>query len=140
MEELESSLKSLGLSGVPRQPGTHPDLNPVDVYRSHVTALLEPITGVDAKIIYPAIQWTVQMDKGDLVLAVPALRIKGKKPDALAQEIAEKVADACASPVHASRNEMANAVPPPNSSPSRRSSKPPKSQAASCSSGSSRSR
>lgn len=72
-------------------PNCYPETNPVDVYRLHLTTLLEKITGVDPKIIYPAIQWTQGLDKGDVVVAVPALRVKGKKPDELAKEWAEKV-------------------------------------------------
>ena len=37
------------------------------------------------------LQWTQTQDKGDLMLPVPALRIKGKKPDELATEWAQKV-------------------------------------------------
>jgi len=68
-------------------PGCYPAVNPFDIYRSHITTILQPITGVDAPIIYNALQWTATLDKGDLVLAVPALRVKGKKPDQFAQEI-----------------------------------------------------
>lgn len=93
MEELTSSLKSLGVSEVPSVHGiiSYPTYNQVDIFRSHIADQLAPITGVDGKIIYNAIQWTQTLDNGDLMLAVPALRIKGKKPDELAKEIAEKV-------------------------------------------------
>lgn len=95
MDELTASLSSLGVSKVPSVPDiiTHPTFNQFDIYRSHITELLVPITGVDAKIIYPALQWTQTLANGDLMLPVPALRIKGKKPDAFAQEIVEKVRD-----------------------------------------------
>lgn len=72
-------------------PTAFPERNPVDVYRIHLTQVLHKITGVDHQIIYPAIQWTQGLDKGDVMLAVPALRVKGKKPDELAKEWAEKV-------------------------------------------------
>lgn len=72
-------------------PNCYPETNPIHVYRLHVTSILEKITGVDPAIIYPAVQWTSGLDKGDLVMAVPALRVKGKKPDELAKEWAEKV-------------------------------------------------
>ncbi len=68
-----------------------PDRNPFDLYRAHLADILTGITGVEAKIVYPALQWTTGLDKGDNVVATPALRIKGRKPDELAQEIAEKV-------------------------------------------------
>lgn len=76
-----------------RFPTSYPATNPQDIYRIHITNLLEKITGVDPKIIYPAVQWTASLDKGDAVVAVPALRVKGKKPDELAKEWAEKVSN-----------------------------------------------
>lgn len=91
IDDLSKSLKSFGLSDVPKQPGTYPELNPVDIYRSHITELLASSSGIDAKTILPTVSWTQKPEMGDLVIAVPALRIKGKKPDELAQELAEKV-------------------------------------------------
>lgn len=72
-------------------PNCYPAVNPFDVYRSHLTTLLHEVTGVDKAIIYPALQWTQSSDKGDLILAAPALRIKGKKPTELAEEWVAKV-------------------------------------------------
>jgi arginyl-tRNA synthetase len=91
VDELSETLKTIGISEVPHAPNTYPELNPVDLYRSHITELLAPIAGVDAQIVYNALQWTNTLDKGDLVLAVPALRLKGKKPDELAEDLAKKV-------------------------------------------------
>ena len=93
MDELASSLQALGVSKVPLVPETpaYPTLNQIDIYRSHITELLEPITGADKKIIYPALQWTQTLEYGDLMLPVPALRLKGKKPDEMAKQIAAQV-------------------------------------------------
>ena len=88
---LAEQLQKLGIDKVESYPNCHPDTNPVDIYRSHITGLLQEITGVDPKIIYPAIQWTQTLDKGDAILAVPALRVKGKKPGDLAEEWVSKV-------------------------------------------------
>jgi arginyl-tRNA synthetase len=90
VDELASALRSIGLTEVPRLPNTYPEINPVDIYRSHITSLLAPISGVDAKIILPALQWAQTLANGDLVLPVPALRLKGQKPDELAKELGEK--------------------------------------------------
>jgi len=88
---LEEKLKSLDLSEpLPPYPGCYPDCNPTDVYRAHLTSILADVTGVDSAIIYPSLQWTNTLDKGDLVLPVPALRVKGKKPNELAEEWAAK--------------------------------------------------
>lgn len=91
MDDLTGNLSKLGLSDLTRYPNSNPELNPVDIYRSHITDQLASITGVDSSIIYPSLQWTQTLDKGDMVLPVPALRIKGKKPVDMAVEFAEKV-------------------------------------------------
>lgn len=72
-------------------PNFWPESNPLDVYRAHLTNILHAITGVDIKIIYPAVQWTTGLDKGDMIVAIPALRVKGRKPDELVKEYSEKV-------------------------------------------------
>ncbi|KAK4973348.1 arginyl-tRNA synthetase [Elasticomyces elasticus] len=92
VDELTSSLRALGLESLPKysNPNTYPTLNPVDLYRSHITDLLAPITGVEPDVIYGALQSTQSLDYGDLMLAAPALRLKGKKPDAVANEIVDQ--------------------------------------------------
>ena len=54
-----------------------PALNPVDILRCVITEELSKISSVDRKLIYPALSWTNTLDKGDLLLAVPQLGIKG---------------------------------------------------------------
>ncbi|KAH6668698.1 putative Arginyl-tRNA synthetase, cytoplasmic [Halenospora varia] len=89
--DLAEKLSSLQLTTpLPKYPNCYPEINTVDIYRAHLTSILAEVTGVDAKIIYPALQWTQTLEKGDLVLPIPALRVKGKKPDALAAEWVEK--------------------------------------------------
>ena len=86
-EWLAHKLESLNLKNdLPKYPNCFPAYNPVDIYRAHLTEILAEITGVDATIVYPALQWTLTLEKGDLVLPIPALRIKGKKPDDLAKD------------------------------------------------------
>ncbi|RDA84742.1 hypothetical protein CP532_6931, partial [Ophiocordyceps camponoti-leonardi (nom. inval.)] len=77
---------------IDRYPNCFPDRNPVDIYRAHITSILQKITGVEPSIIYPAVQWTTTLDKGDLTLAIPALRVKGK-PDDLGKQWLEKWPD-----------------------------------------------
>src|SRR4051794_15206282 len=80
IDDLAATLKNIGLD-VPKAPTiTYPALNPVDIYRAHITELLAPISGVDPKVILPALQWTQTLNMGDLVLPVPALRVKGTPP------------------------------------------------------------
>ena len=90
-EVLSQQLRSLSVLPLPQYPNCYPEVNPVDVYRAHLTSLLAEVTGVDSAIIYPALQWTQKLELGDLVLPVPALRVKGKKPQELAAEWIEKV-------------------------------------------------
>lgn len=75
---------------IDKLPNCFPDINPVDIYRAHITSILSDITGADKSVIYPVLQWTATLDKGDLMLAIPALRIKGK-PDDLGKQWLEKV-------------------------------------------------
>lgn len=86
-EQLRGSLAT----PLPMYPNCYPEDNPVDIYRAHLTSILTEVTGVDASIVYPALQWTQTLEKGDLVLPIPALRVKGKKPPELAAEWVEKV-------------------------------------------------
>ena len=74
-----------------KYPNCHPEINPFDFYRAHLSNILAEITGVDTKIICPNRSWTQSLDKGDLVLPAPALRIKGQRPDELSKQWAEKV-------------------------------------------------
>lgn len=90
-QNLTEKLSALGLKdSLPKYANCHPDVNTVDIYRAHLTSILTEVTGVDAAIIYPALAWTQTLEKGDLVLPVPALRVKGKPAD-LAAEWAKKV-------------------------------------------------
>lgn len=73
-----------------KYPNCFPSLNPVDIYRQHIAERLAEVTGIDSLKIYQRLAWTNALDKGDLTLPVPALQIKGKKPDELAAEFAEK--------------------------------------------------
>lgn len=92
IDQLVKLASDLSLSEIrDKFPTCYPETNPNDVYRLHLTNLMEKITGVEPGLIYSMIQWTQSLDKGDLVLAVPALRVKGKKPNELAEEWAAKV-------------------------------------------------
>ena len=107
---LATKLKALSVASLPKYPNCYPEVNPVDIYRAHLTEILTEVTGVDAAIVYPALQWTQTLEKGDLVLPVPALRVKGKKPPELAAQWVENVCQS--SPI-------LNARPSPNSMLSR---------------------
>lgn len=96
MDQLAQRVEGLTVASVTElYPNAHPEINPLDLYRAHLTDLLSKASGVDKSIIYPVVMWTQSLDKGDFVVAVPALRIKGTKPDVLAQEWAAKVRLTC---------------------------------------------
>ncbi|KAL6858621.1 arginyl-tRNA synthetase [Trichoderma novae-zelandiae] len=91
LDQLTGLVNGLTLNSIAEKyPQAHPEINPLDLYRAHLSNVLAGISGVDPQIVYPAINWTTGLDKGDFVLAVPALRIKGQKPDALANKWAEE--------------------------------------------------
>ncbi|PGH04330.1 arginine-tRNA ligase [Helicocarpus griseus UAMH5409] len=78
-------------SEVSKYPNCYPSLNPVDNYRIHVAELIAEALKLDSQFVYPRIQWTNTLEKGDLVLAVPALQIKGKKPQEVIAQILENL-------------------------------------------------
>ncbi|KAI5296380.1 hypothetical protein KEM52_003244 [Ascosphaera acerosa] len=82
-------------------PNCYPTINPVDGYRIHVAELVAQALGLDAKFVYPRVQWTNTLDKGDLVIAVPSLQIKGKKPADVTQQLVDNFpeSDLIAKPV-----------------------------------------
>ncbi|KAF2107592.1 arginyl-tRNA synthetase [Lophiotrema nucula] len=71
-------------------PACSPRLNPFDVYRIHLANTLSEITDIQPGIIYPLLQRTSTLDKGDLLLPVPALRVKGERPEVLASRWADQ--------------------------------------------------
>lgn len=92
LQHITSELQLLGISDLPtfQDVQLYPEYNPVDVYRAVIIDQLRTITGAESVIINGALQWTQDLKHGDLMLPVPALRLKGKKPDELAQEIAQR--------------------------------------------------
>lgn len=89
-ESLRIKLQKLHVQQ-PDIPDCFPSINPFDIYRIHLANNLSEVTGVQPKTIYPLLQRTATLDKGDLLLPVPALRIKGDKPDVLASRWADQV-------------------------------------------------
>lgn len=92
IESLQEQLKALEVKDpLPVYSNSNPTSNPVDIFRCYVAEALSKVSGVDIDLVYPALEWTQTFDKGDLILAVPRLRIKEKKSDDLALDWAEKV-------------------------------------------------
>lgn len=88
---LSARLEELSISSLPpTMENSYPLSNTVDLYRNYITEELHKLSGVDKSIIFPALEWTTTLDKGDLIIPVPRLRIKGADLEALTLEWAEK--------------------------------------------------
>lgn len=72
--DLPASVEALTLQSTSnvssKFPGCFPTLNPVDIYREHISEELGKIAEIDPAKVYPRLQWTNTLDKGDLALAV----------------------------------------------------------------------
>ncbi|KAK1777555.1 hypothetical protein QBC45DRAFT_186034 [Copromyces sp. CBS 386.78] len=94
IDQLVKQVDGLSLDAIKAKfPENYPELNLMDLYRAHLSNVLSEVTGVDTSLIYPNLGWTSGLEKGDMALPVPALRVKGKKPNELAEEWAAKFPD-----------------------------------------------
>ncbi|CAR23171.1 arginine--tRNA ligase [Lachancea thermotolerans CBS 6340] len=87
---ITSQLQKLSIQEPPALEGSFPNVNVVDLMRNFISVELSKISGVDTQLIYPALEWTNTLERGDLLIPVPRLRIKGSNPKDLATEWAEK--------------------------------------------------
>lgn len=91
MTSLTAQLKNLSIEEPKALEGSFPEVNVVDLMRNYIAQELSKISGVDAAQIFPALEWTNTMDRGDLLIPVPRLvRTKGSNPREIATEWAEK--------------------------------------------------
>ena len=94
LQGLQSLLHTIGVDySIPPSdfPQANVLINPIDIYRCYLATFIAKIVGCDAQLAYDALQWTTTLVKGDLVMVVPRLRLKGVQPNQLAIEIASKV-------------------------------------------------
>lgn len=84
-------LSELRLPPFNRHDEAYPERNPTDIFRCYITDQLAKVSGIGPELIYPALSWTNTLDKGDLVIAVPRLRLKGAAPAEKAAEWAKAV-------------------------------------------------
>lgn len=89
-ENIISLLQTLSIKEPKNVEGSFPDVNVVDVMRNYISDELSQIAGIDASIIFPALEWTNTQERGDLLIPIPRLRIKGGNPKDLAEEWASK--------------------------------------------------
>jgi arginyl-tRNA synthetase len=92
LETLSHKLSKLDIDphSIQVYPGSNPEENPVDLFRSYITEELSKLSGVSKDIIFPSLEWTSSSDRGDLVIPIPRLRVKGTPPVQLAEEWAAK--------------------------------------------------
>ncbi|KAK4246055.1 hypothetical protein C7999DRAFT_42448 [Corynascus novoguineensis] len=91
LSELQAYLKDLGAPiPIPAFPSAEPIHNPNDIYRSYIAAALETLVDCDRLLLNESLQKPSTASKGDLVLVLPRLRLKGVKPSDLAAELALK--------------------------------------------------
>jgi hypothetical protein len=69
------SPKPFKMAAIPMQsnstfPNSYPHLNPIDAYREHISSMLAPIVGQEPAEVYPKLQWTQELKKGDLTLGL----------------------------------------------------------------------
>ncbi|CCD23837.1 arginine--tRNA ligase MSR1 NDAI_0C01760 [Naumovozyma dairenensis CBS 421] len=89
-KNITAQLQKLAIKEPKAIEGSHPDVNVVDLMRNYISQELSKISGVDEALIFPALEWTNTLERGDLLIPVPRLRVKGAKPNDLAAEWAEK--------------------------------------------------
>jgi arginyl-tRNA synthetase len=88
-QSLDEELSRLKLEQA-RFPNCYPEYSPLDAYKIHVSERVAKIAGVEPAVVYPALQRARVPEQGDLNLAVPALRIKGAKPQETGAKIVEQ--------------------------------------------------
>lgn len=90
-DTIAQSLSGLKLSSPAPIEGSYPDYNVVDVIRNYITLELHTLTGISKDIIFLALDSPSTLDKGDLLVPLPRLRLpKGTDFKAKAAEIALK--------------------------------------------------
>lgn len=71
---LTQKLSALGIKEpVAPYPGSNPELNPIDLFRSYITKELSRVSGIDQEKIFPALEWTNTSDRGDLIIPIPRI-------------------------------------------------------------------
>lgn len=90
IQQLTLLVKKLGFDEPEIYKASFPEYNPLDIIRNYITDELHKITDISKDIIFPSLDQPNVMEKGDLIIPVPRLRVKGAKPDVLAKEWADK--------------------------------------------------
>lgn len=77
VQSIAEGLSKLGLEQPETIKDSNPDFNILDVLRNYITTELHAVSGVDKAIIFDALNIPATLDKGDLLVPLPRLRLKG---------------------------------------------------------------
>lgn len=88
-EDLSEQLSKLHLQAPEFIEGSYPEYNVVDLCRNYIAGQLSKLTGVDKKIAYDSLAWSIVLEKGDLIVPLPRLRLKGDLVQ-MAKDLASK--------------------------------------------------
>lgn len=72
-------------------PNAYPLINPLDAFRIVIADEVARIANVPKELVFDGLGRTATLDTGDLLLAVPRLRVKTIPPNDLAIKIASEV-------------------------------------------------
>ncbi|WPK26333.1 hypothetical protein PUMCH_003684 [Australozyma saopauloensis] len=90
VDTITGTLAKLGLHESASIEGAYPKYNVVDVMRCYITEELHKLSGIAPEIIFPALDTPSTLDKGDLLVPLPRLRLpKGTDFKAKADEFAK---------------------------------------------------
>lgn len=86
VDTISQSLSKLGIESPEPFADSHPQFNPVDVLRNYITNELHRLSNVSKDIIFSALDSPNALEKGDLLVPLPRLRLKGVNPKEKALE------------------------------------------------------
>ncbi|ODV63504.1 arginine--tRNA ligase [Ascoidea rubescens DSM 1968] len=89
VNDITSLIKEFGFKEPKSYENSHPQYNPIDIARNFIAEQLSAITGVSPNLVFDALNTPNTLDKGDLIIPIPRLGIKGNP-----KELAAKWADA----------------------------------------------
>lgn len=90
VDSITANLSKLGLDQPKVQPQSYPTYNPVDIFRNYITSELHKLSAIDESLIFESLDVPSTLEKGDLIIPVPRLRIKGVNPKDKASEWASQ--------------------------------------------------
>lgn len=86
MSTITQGLSQLGLEQPQGTGCSYPQYNVIDVLRNYIADELNKITQVDKEVIFQSLDSPNTLDKGDLIIPLPRLKLKGINPKDKAQE------------------------------------------------------